>query len=240
MIDPTAGLLLLADSRFPGGGHAHSGGVEAVVDRGLLRDAGELGVFLDGRVAGAGTVVAAVAAAGCLLAERAEPVDWARWDAAVSARTPSAALREASRVQGSALLRTARRVWQAAALEALARHGRPHHPLVLGAAVAAGGGAGAVAAAGGGAGAAAALAVHHLLGGACSAAVRLLGLDPIEVAAVQAQAARRAEPLTCTATRAAREAVEHDDPRRLPSTGTPLPEVLAQLHARSEVTLFAS
>lgn len=140
MIDPTAGLLLLADSRFPGGGHAHSGGVEAVVDRGLLRDAGELGVFLDGRVAGAGTVVAAVAAAGCLLAERAEPVDWARWDAAVSARTPSAALREASRVQGSALLRTARRVWQAAALEALARHGRPHHPLALGAAVAAGAG----------------------------------------------------------------------------------------------------
>ena len=102
MIDPTAGLLLLADSRFPAGGHAHSGGVEAVVDRGLLRDAGDLGVFLDGRVAGAGTVVAAVAAAGCLLAERAEPGDWARWDAAVSARTPSAALREASRVQGSA------------------------------------------------------------------------------------------------------------------------------------------
>jgi len=231
MTDPTAGLLLLADSRLPAGGHAHSGGVEAVVDRGLLRDAGDLGVFLDGRVAGAGTVVAAVAAAGCLLADRAEPVDWARWDAAVSARTPSAALREASRVQGSALLRTARRVWQAAALEALARHGRPHHPLVLGAAVAA---------AGDGAGAAARLAVHHLLGGACSAAVRLLGLDPIEVAAVQAQAARRAEPLTCTATRAAREAVEHDDPRRLPSTGTPLPEVLAQLHARSEVTLFAS
>ena len=231
MIEPTAGLLLLADSRFPAGGHAHSGGVEAVVDRGLLRDAGDLGVFLDGRVAGAGTVVAAVAAAGCLLAERAEPADWARWDAAVSARTPSAALREASRVQGSALLRTARRVWQAAALEALARHGRPHHPLVLGAAVAA---------AGDGAGAAAALAVHHLLGGACSAAVRLLGLDPIEVAAVQAQAARRAEPATQAAITAAVRAVEHDYPRGLPSTGTPLPEVLAQLHARSEVTLFAS
>ena len=231
MADPTAGLLLLADSRFPAGGHAHSGGVEAVVDRGLLRDAGDLGVFLDGRVAGAGTVVAAVAAAGCLLADRAEPVDWARWDAAVSARTPSAALREASRVQGSALLRTARRVWPAPALEALARHGRPHHPLVLGAAVAA---------AGDGAGAAARLAVHHLLGGACSAAVRLLGLDPIEVAAVQAQAARRAEPATQAAITAAVRAVEHDDPRRLPSTGTPLPEILAQLHARSEVTLFAS
>ena len=231
MIEPTAGLLLLADSRFPAGGHAHSGGVEAVVDRGLLRDAGDLGVFLDGRVAGAGTVVAAVAAAGCLLAERAEPADWARWDAAVSARTPSAALREASRVQGSALLRTARRVWPAPVLEALAGHGRPHHPLVLGAAVAA---------AGDGAGAAARLAVHHLLGGACSAAVRLLGLDPIEVAAVQAQAARRAEPATQAAITAAVRAVEHDDPRRLPSTGTPLPEILAQLHARSEVTLFAS
>lgn len=32
-----SGLLLLADSRLPSGGHGHSGGVEALVDRGLLR-----------------------------------------------------------------------------------------------------------------------------------------------------------------------------------------------------------
>ncbi|MGH4008116.1 MAG: urease accessory UreF family protein [Pseudonocardiaceae bacterium] len=148
-----------------------------------------------------------------------------------SARTPSAAVREASRAQGAALLRTARWVWPSAALDALGQTNRPHHPLVLGAAVAA---------AGDGPDAAALLALHHLLGAACSAAVRLLGLDPIAVAAVQARAAEPAEQVALAATHVAREAVAQRDTRLLPSTGTPLPEVLAELHARREVTLFAS
>jgi urease accessory protein len=97
-----------------------------------------------------------------------------------------------------------------------------------------------VAAAGGGPDAAALLALHHLLGGACSAAVRLLGLDPIAVAAVQARTSRSAEQVALAATRVAREAVAQRDTSLLPSTGTPLPEVLAELHARTEVTLFAS
>ena len=224
----TLGSLLLADSRLPAGGHAHSGGVEAVVERGLLRDEADLALFLAGRLRGSGPVLAAVAAAGCLLTADSE---WARWDAAVSARTPSAAMRDASRAQGAALLRTARRVWPSAALDALGQTGRPHHPLVLGAVVAA---------VGDGPDAAASLALHHLLGGACSAAVRLLGLDPIAVAAVQARVAEHAEQVALTATQVAREAVAYRDPRLLPSTGTPLPEVLAELHARTEVTLFAS
>lgn len=41
--------LLLADSRLPTGGHAHSGGVEAAVERGLLRDEADLALFLAGR-----------------------------------------------------------------------------------------------------------------------------------------------------------------------------------------------
>jgi urease accessory protein len=223
--------LLLADSRLPTGGHAHSGGVEAAVERGLLRTEVDLALFVAGRLRGAGPVVAAVAAAGCLLAAGTAPVDWDRWNGAVSARIPSAAAREASRAQGTALLRTARRVWPAAALETLGRAGRPHHPLVLGAVVTA---------AGDGADAAAALALHHLLGGACAAAVRLLGLDPIAVAAVQARASRLAEQAVPAAVRVAREAVAQQGPRLLPSTGTPLPELLAELHARTEVTLFAS
>ncbi|MGH3838627.1 MAG: urease accessory protein UreF [Pseudonocardiaceae bacterium] len=225
------GSLLLADSRLPAGGHAHSGGVEAAVERGLLRDEADLPLFLAGRLRGSGPVVAAVAAAGCLLVADPPPAEWGRWDAAVSARTPSAAMREASRAQGAALLRTARRVWPSAALETLCQLGRPHHPLVLGAVVAA---------VGDGSDAAALLALHHLLGGACSAAVRLLGLDPIAVAAVQARASGSAEQVALAATRVAREAVAQRDPRLLPSTGTPLPEVLAELHARSEATLFAS
>ncbi|MEO7193421.1 MAG: urease accessory UreF family protein [Pseudonocardiaceae bacterium] len=223
--------LLLADSRLPTGGHAHSGGVEAAVERGLLRDEADLALFLAGRLRGTGPMLAAVAAAGCLLAADTAPVDWSRWDAAVSARIPSAATREASRAQGAALLRTARRVWPSAALEALYLSGRPHHPLVLGAAVAA---------TGDGADAAALLTLHHLLGGVCAAAIRLLGLDPITVAAVQARTSRPAEQVALSATRVARRAVTQRDTRLLPSTSTPLPEVLAELHARTEVTLFAS
>ncbi len=226
----TSGVLLLADSRLPTGGHAHSGGVEAAVERGLLRDEADLALFLAGRLRGSGPVIAAVAAAGCLLTADADP-EWGRWDAAVSARTLSAAMREASRAQGVALLRTARRVWPSAALEALGQTSRPHHPLVLGAVVAA---------VGDGPDAAALLALHHLLGGACAAAVRLLGLDPIAVAAVQARAAEPVEQMALAATRVAREAVTQRDTRLLPSTGPPLPEVLAELHARAEVTLFAS
>ncbi|MFN2479744.1 MAG: urease accessory protein UreF [Pseudonocardiaceae bacterium] len=223
--------LLLADSRLPTGGHAHSGGVEAAVERGLVCDESDLALYLAGRLRGTGSVVAAVAAAGCVLAASIPPVDWGCWDAAVSARTPSAAAREASRAQGVTLLRTARRVWPSAALEALGQTPRPHHPLVLGAVVAA---------TGDGANTAALLALHHLLSGACAAAVRLLGLDPIAVAAVQARASRSAAQVGLRAAGVGREAVVQQDTRLLPSTGTPLPELLAELHARTEVTLFAS
>jgi urease accessory protein len=227
----TLGSLLLADSRLPTGGHAHSGGVEAVVERGLLRDEADLALFLAGRLRSTGPVVAAVAAAGCLLAADTAPVNWGRWDSAVSARIPSAATREASRAQGVTLLRTGRQVWPSAALDALRQTGRPHHPLVLGAMVAA---------AGDGGDAAALLALHLLLGGACAAAVRLLGLDPIAVAAVQVRSSRSVEQSALAAASLAREAVAQQDTRLLPSTGTPLPEVLAELHARAEVTFFAS
>lgn len=233
-----AGLLLLADSRLPAGGHVHSGGVEALVDRALLRDADDLALLLDARVRTAGLCAAAVAAVGASLVGAslvgASLADgWARWDAAVDVRTPSPALREASRAQGAALLRTARRAWPTASpLDGLgARLRRPHHPLVLGVTAAV---------AGAGPGQAAALAVHHLVGGAASAAVRLLGLDPLTVAAVQASLAPLADRVAADAARAAAAAVVADDPDLLPSDATPLPEILAELHAASEVTLFAS
>src|SRR3954471_11178601 len=60
-------LLLLADSRLPSGGHGHSGGVEALVDRGLVRSVDDLVLFLEGRLRTGGRVVAAAAAAACAL-----------------------------------------------------------------------------------------------------------------------------------------------------------------------------
>jgi urease accessory protein len=233
-MDGLSGLLLLADSRLPAGGHIHSGGVEALVDRGLLRDCGDLALVLEARIRTAGLCAAAVAAGAAMIgAHSAVGAEWARWDAAVDARTPSPALREASRAQGSAMLRTTLQAWPSApGLAGLAASVmRPHHPLVLGAAASAAGATPAHAAA---------LAVHHLLGGAASAAVRLLGLDPLRVAALHAALSSPADLVAASATEAAAVAVAADDPDLLPSDATPLPEILAELHDVSEVTLFAS
>jgi urease accessory protein len=229
-----AGLLLLADSRLPSGGHVHSGGVEALVERGLLTGAEDLALFLDGRIRTAGLVVASVAAASAALSARSvhPPRDWRRWDAAVDVRTPSPALREASRAQGGALLRTVGQAWPVhPPIRELASLRRPHQPLVLGAAVVA---------AGGGPGHAAALAVHHLIGGAATSAVRLLGLDPLRVASIQAALAVVADATAAEAALVGTRAEAADEPDLLPSDATPLPEILAELHDHSEVTLFAS
>ena len=157
--------------------------------------------------------------------------DWAPWDAAVSARTPSAALRAASRAQGAALLRTVSLAFPTPAVAALRALPRVHHPLVLGAAAAAAGADPAQAAA---------LAVHHLVGGAATAAVRLLGLDPLRVTAVTAAVARSAEPVAADAATLGSAAVAAGDPALLPTEGSPLTDVLAELHRASEATLFAS
>ncbi len=239
--DPAAGpgrgaLWLLADSRLPTGGHAHSAGVEAALTRGDVRTPADLQRFLAARVPTTGLVSAAAAAAACALASRPDAgVDWAPWDAAVSARTPVAALREASRVQGRALARTARTVWPATgsatlpALDALGR--RPHQPLVPGVVTAAAGGTPTDAAG---------LAVHHLVGQCCSAVVRLLGLDPLALAAVHARALEAAAAAVEEAATEGADAASADDPGALPSATTPRPEVLAVLHARAEGALFAS
>ena len=49
-----AALLLLADGRFPAGGHAHSGGVEAAVAAGRVHDTASLEAFCRGRLHTAG------------------------------------------------------------------------------------------------------------------------------------------------------------------------------------------
>ncbi|MGF7237213.1 MAG: urease accessory protein, partial [Frankia sp.] len=56
-------LLLLADGRLPAGGHAHSGGLEPAVADGSVRTLDDLAAFLSGRLATAGLVSAAFAAA---------------------------------------------------------------------------------------------------------------------------------------------------------------------------------
>ncbi|MEJ2863807.1 urease accessory protein UreF [Actinomycetospora flava] len=225
-MDPA--LLLLADSRLPTGGHAHSAGLEAAATRGVVRGPEDVAAYLAARVPTTGLVTAAAAAAACRTRTTTQEA-WEPWDAAVSARTPVSALREVSRAQGRALLRTARATWPSPDYDALGP--RPHQALALGVVVAAAGGAPHDAAA---------LAVHHLVGQICSAAVRLLGLDPLALAGVHARALGAAAGTVTEAVASGVAAAERDDPALLPAATTPLPEVLAARHARADGALFAS
>src|ERR1700733_3483446 len=57
--------LLLGDSRFPAGGHAHSGGVEPAVTAGTVTGLESLEWFLRGRLRTAGLVAGGPGAAPC-------------------------------------------------------------------------------------------------------------------------------------------------------------------------------
>jgi urease accessory protein len=222
-------LLLLADSRLPAGGHAHSGGLEEAVVAGRVTSVADLALFLHGRLATAGLVAASFAAAARHAAGAADvDVDrLADLDAEYDARTPSPALRKASRAQGRALLRAGRAMWP------LPTGTRPdvwpgsagaHHAVVLGVVAS---GAGLTPAD------AALVAAHGAVTGPASAAVRLLGLDPY---AVQAVLAGLATDCDATAARATGLGLSG----RLPAATAPLLDIGAEDHARWEVRLFAS
>ena len=253
----TAGLVL-GDSRFPGGGHAHSGGVEPAVTAGLVTDLGSLELFLRGRLRTAGLVAAAVAAAACAHARAADgehgagpepavPVRddyWDRLDAEADARTPAPAQREASRRQGRALLRAARVAWPGAGwLAELAP--AASRAAVAGRTPASGEYRGgphhavvlgvAAAAAGCEPAEAARIAAYQAVAGPVSAAVRLLALDPMRATAVLARLAADTEQ---TAAEAARSAGQ--PPQDLPCPSAPALDLLAQAHIKAEVRLFES
>jgi urease accessory protein len=99
-------LLLLTDSRFPAGGYAHSGGLEAAVEAGLGVD-GVPG-FLRGRLHGVAWPEACLAVAARRAGSLEELLEL---DAEALARCPSPSLRLASSRLGSQLLRTAATVW---------------------------------------------------------------------------------------------------------------------------------
>ncbi|MEU3760675.1 MULTISPECIES: urease accessory protein UreF [Streptomyces] len=221
-----AALLVLADGRFPAGGHAHSGGAEAAVHAGAISGAASLEDFCRGRLHTTGRVSAALAASAAL------GVDPAALDAAADARTPSPALRAAARKLGRQLLRAARATWPCPELEALARRfpKGAHQPVVLGAAARA---------AGLGPEDAAHCALYESVGGPATATVRLLGLDPFDATAVLARLAPEADRVAETAVRAAhRVAAEGVD--ALPAASAPLLELFAEAHAVRAGRLFAS
>lgn len=270
-----AALLLLADSRLPAGGHAHSGGVEEAVRLGAMSGPEDLARFLRGRLATAGLVAAALAAAACELAAW-EPAAgtapetesgaatrghtgsgtadglrlWRGLDAEADARTASPAQREAARTQGRLLLRTARRMWPSPVLETLARAvpEGAHHPIALGASAAA---------AGCEPRQAALAAAYTSVTGPATAAVRLLGLDPVTVHRLLADLAPALDDAARAACASLTEGDDLPDPfpddvadgdsgergagwRALPGHAAPALDLLAEGHLANPMKLFVS
>jgi urease accessory protein len=221
-----AALLVLADGRFPAGGHAHSGGAEAAVEAGRITGAATLEDFCRGRLRTTGLVAAALAAAGAL------GVDPVALDAAADARTPSLALRVAARRLGRQLVRAARATWPCAELDALAREfpKGAHQPVVLGVTARA---------AGLGPEDAAYCSVYECVSGPASATVRLLSLDPFDATAVLARLAPELDVVAHAAAGAARRVLD-DGVDALPAASAPLLEIGAEAHAAWPVRLFAS
>ncbi|MEU3251121.1 urease accessory UreF family protein [Streptomyces sp. NPDC006997] len=221
-----AALLVLADGRFPAGGHAHSGGAEAAVRAGRITDAGSLEDFCRGRLHSAGLVAASLAAAAAV------GVDPGALDAAADARTPSPALRGTARKLGRQLLRAARATWPCPELDTVAARfpKGTHQPVVWGVTARA---------AGLGDADAAYCAAYESVSGAATAVVRLLSLDPFDAVGVLARVAPEVDRVVERAVGAGRR-VPGEGVEVLPSVSAPLLEIGAELHAGWGVRLFAS
>jgi urease accessory protein len=151
-------------------------------------------------------------------------------------------------VQGRALLRAARAAWPHRVLDSLAAGSglaadpagsgpaAPFHPVVLGACAWITGGT---------PGEAALIAATSAITSPASAAIRLLGLDPLVVTGLLARLGPEAAAVAAGAARAA----DHGPPgdrgaaarwARLPAPASPGLDLLAERHAREEVALFES
>jgi urease accessory protein len=191
--------------------------VEAAVACGDVTGDDTLDRYLRARLATTGVTDAAFAAASVAADDRGE------LDAELGARILSPRLREVGVRMGRQLLRAGRRVFPDPSLDVL---GGCQQPIVLGALVAV---------AGGTPHDAATITMHHLAAAVTSAGVRLLGLDPIGVAGIQAAAAPLIDELVAPATDWAAAA-----PRDLPALGGALTDILGEDHGRWTARLFVA
>ncbi len=219
-------LFVLADGRFPAGGHAHSGGAEAAVTAGRVHDVASLAEFCRGRLHTSGLVAAGFAAAA------AAGYDPLLLDEAADARTPAPALRHTARRLGRQLMRAARATWPSAELDALAA-ARPrgaHQPVVLGLTARSAGLTPLEIAY---------VAAYESVSGPATATVRLLGLNPFDATGVLARLTTDlddvAERGAACASRVFAEGVD-----ALPAASAPLLDIAAERHAARPARLFAS
>lgn len=221
-----AALLVMADGRFPAGGHAHSGGVEAAVASRGVHDAASLEAFCRGRLHTAGLTAAGLAAAA------ATGYDPMALDEAADARTPVPALRQVARTLGRQMLRAARAAWPCPELDQIA-HSLPkgaHQPVVLGVAARAAGLTPLDAAQ---------WAAYESVGGPATAAVRLLSLNPFDATALLARLAVELDDVAATAADAAAR-IDAEGIGVLPAASSPLLDITGEQHAAWSMRLFAS
>jgi urease accessory protein len=211
--------LMLADSRTPTGGYAHSGGLEAGLAAGLTTE--EIPAFLAARLRTVAFVDAAFAAAAMRAGD--DPGRLAELEAEWLARTPSPALRRAASALGRALLRVGNGIGLGSPALAAWATASPATPrcLVLGA-VARGAGIEASDVS--------RLALYDDAAMLCGAAPKLVAIDTLTASGWLAAQA----PLI------ARLAEEAARGAELPVCSTPGLELLAERHAASERRLFAS
>lgn len=216
-------LLQVNDSQFPSGAYAHSLGLEDLVQRELIRDAGDLEAFLRDQIGPAllsfdlpmfGRAHAAA------VAERVD--DLAALDRELDAWKLAAEPREASARMGSRRLALVRRLAPAPVLDAYAALGTPQHQIVVaslelrGLPVAVGGWA----------------VVHQTVTTYVTAAVKLLRLGQ-----ERAQAIIRATLVDLAPSVPAAVDVAID---REPGWFNPLLEIASLRHARARERLFIS
>ena len=214
-------LLLLTDGRFPAGGYAHSGGLEAAVEDGL--GVAAVPAYLAGRLRGVASAESALAVAAARAARAGDLDMLVVLDAEAQARCPSPPLRAAATRLGAQLLRSAAVVWDDGTLdryrEASAVTPRPVAFGVVAAAAGLGDRE---------------LAQAYLYEDATTvtaAAVRLLPVDSADAARWLVEA----EPLIASLA----DRTVPADPRVLPAGFAPALELRSLAHAAREGRLFA-
>lgn len=219
-------LALLADGRFPSGGHAHSTGWEAAERLLGLDDEHGLRRFIEGRLLTTGTTeVAFIAGLTHRLADDT-PIDWTAVDAEFDARLASPVARRASRSLGRQWVRAARSIWrsdqptlpggdadphQVAAFACVAHHvGLSVEEAVR-------------------------VHLHHLVATITTAAIRLQGFDPFTIQRLQFDLLEASEPVVDEALSWTRA-----DWSDLPASGAPMSDLLLEHHATWDLRLFQS
>ena len=215
-------LLQIADSAFPTGGFAHSGGLEAAVHHGCARTAEELGTYVGGHLWNVGW-----ASLPFVTAAFESPGDVWALDAWNDAAMTNHVANRASRTQGRAFLATCARIFDEPPLAAMAARARArdvsaHLAPVFGASLAS---------LGAGRHETQALYLYVALRGVTSAAVRLGLLGPHE-----AQRLQRCHGRTLDAVLDACASLTPDEA----ATAFPLLDVMGATHDRLYARLFQS